>query len=231
MALFSLSVMAVILAQRPGSRLRVAGRAEWYDPFLVLLAAATALLLAAPAAAPAAAERSPIPPMRVETNGPPPAPLADPRGAALASGAIWIDGYWQWTGGKWAWIFGEWTVPPCRPACAWVPPRWEGDDRGWTFHEPYWRPTSGSPRDIREPPFVPHTSASRPPPPLLVEVPRQPPSREAVWIPGFWAWTGTRHAWVSGGWSAPYPGHRWVEGYWKRDGGRFNWVPGRWKRI
>jgi hypothetical protein len=195
---------------------------------LLLAAASVALLLAA---APAAAERSPVPGVRVETNGPPPEPLADPRRSTPVPGTVWLEGYWQWTGGKWAWVFGEWAVPPCRPACEWVPARWVGDDRGWTFHEPYWRPTSGSPNRIREPPFVPRLTASRPPPSLLVEAPVQPPSRDAVWIPGFWAWTGARYAWVSGDWSAPYPGHRWVEGHWKRSGVGFTWVAGRWLRT
>jgi hypothetical protein len=198
----------------------------------VLLAAASlALLLAAPPASPAAQPaRSPVPGLRVATDGPPPAALADPRGPAPSADAVWIDGYWQWVEGRWSWTYGEWTVPPGRPPYAWTPARWVGDDRGFTFHEPYWRPTAGTPRDVRQAVPVARSTAPRPPPPLLVEAPGTPPSRDAVWIPGFWSWTGTRFTWVAGDWSAPLPGHRWVEGYWKRDGNGFSWVAGRWRK-
>lgn len=193
---------------------------------MLLAAASLALVLAAPPAAP---DRSPVPGMRFETNGPPPAPLADPRGDPPSPDAVWTEGYWQWAGGRWNWTFGEWAVPPGKPPYAWTPARWVGDDRGFTFHEPYWRATSGTPRDIRQPVPVHHGTASRPPPPLLVEVPGAAPSRDAIWIPGFWAWSGTRFVWVAGDWSAPWPGHTWVEGHWKRSGAGFAWVPGRWK--
>ena len=185
------------------------------------------LLLAAPATD---GVRSPIPGERMETSGPPPALLADPRGPPPSPASVWIDGHWQWARGRWAWVPGEWTTPPGRPPYVWVPARWTSDDRGFTFHEPHWRPSSGTPGRIHEPPFVPVVFSPAPPPPLLVEAPGPPPSRDAVWIPGFWAWTGSRFAWVSGDWSAPYPGHAWVEGTWKRSGSGFTWVTGRWRR-
>ena len=185
------------------------------------------LLLASPATD---GVRSPIPGERMETSGPPPALLADPRGSPPSPASVWIDGHWQWARGRWAWVPGEWTTPPGRPPYVWVSARWTSDDRGFTFHEPHWRPSSGSPGRIHEPPFVPVVHAPAPPPPLLVEVPGPPPSRDSVWIQGFWAWTGSRFAWVSGDWSAPYPGHAWVEGHWKRSGSGFTWVAGRWRR-
>ncbi len=184
---------------------------------------------AAPAVPPARGPRSPVPGVRVATDGPPPAPLADPRGESPGPAAVWIDGYWQWTGGRWAWVRGEWAIPPCRPACSWVPARWTGDERACVFHEPYWNPPDGAPRAVHEPTWVPHETAPSPPPPLIVEAPEPSPSRDAVWIPGFWAWTGTRFAWVAGNWSRPYPGRTWVEGHWKRSGAGFAWVPGRWR--
>ncbi len=166
----------------------------------------------------------------MDPAGPPPAPLSDPRGPPPTAASVWIDGTWQWAKGRWSWVAGEWATPPGRPPYAWVPARWTSDDRGFTFHEPYWRPTSGSPGRIHAPPYVPLTFSPAPAPPLLVEAPGPAPSRDAVWIPGFWCWTGARFAWVSGDWSAPYPGHSWEEGHWRRSGRGFSWVAGRWRR-
>jgi hypothetical protein len=194
---------------------------------------ALAALIAAPTpAAPRQAPRppaSPVPGVRMDTGGPPPAPLADPRGEAPSADAVWIDGYWQWSADKWSWVRGEWTVPPCRPACTWVPARWTSDAHGQVFHEPYWNPPDGATRRVHEPTWVAHTTSSTAPPPLLVEVPEPAPARDSVWIPGFWSWTGSRYAWVAGNWSRPYPGRSWVEGHWKRSGPGFAWVPGRWR--
>ena len=198
-----------------------------YTHPVVLLSLAIALILSAPPGGPVPPS---IPGVRMDTNGPPPALLADPRGPAPSPESVWVEGYWQWSGGRYAWVFGEWAIPPGKPPCAWVPARWTSDDRGWTFHEPHWRPVSGPPGRIHEPPPVPRATAPAPPPPLLVETQGTPPSRESVWIPGFWAWSGHRSAWVAGEWSAPYPGHSWVEGHWKRNGGAFSWVAGRWSR-
>ncbi len=193
----------------------------------MLLALAAALLLAAP---PASATPPSIPGVRMDTDGAPPAHLADPRSPSPSARSVWIDGYWQWSGKGYSWVFGEWADPPGNPPFAWVPARWTSDDRGWTFHEPHWRPPTGPPGRIHEPASVPHDTAPAPPPPLLVETQGTPPSREAVFIPGFWAWSGHRFAWVAGVWSAPYAGHAWVEGHWKRNGSAFNWVSGRWRR-
>jgi hypothetical protein len=192
---------------------------------MLATAAVAALLLATP---PATGSET-VPGLRVETHGPPPAPLADSRAASPSPDAVWIEGYWQWTGKKWSWTAGEWTIPPGNPPYAWTPARWTSDERGWIFHEPFWRPTSGTPRDIRGAVPVAHATAPQAPPALLVEVRGRAPSHDAVWLPGFWAWTGSRFAWVSGEWSAPYPGHRWVEGSWKRGEKGFSWVPGRWR--
>jgi len=164
------------------------------------------------------------------TNGGPPAPLSDPRGPAPGSAAVWIDGYWQWTDGAFAWVPGQWADPPGSPPYTWVPARWTSDARGWTFHEPFWTPSAGTPSTVHEAPTVAHGVARLPPPPLLVESPGTPPSRDAVWIPGFWSWTGQRFAWVAGTWSAPRPGMRWIEGHWKPDRGGWRWEPGRWRR-
>jgi len=192
--------------------------------------AAALLLLLLPLAPPGAPAVGPaIPGVRMETSGPPPAPLADPRGPRPVEAATWIDGNWQWTGGRYAWVQGEWTVPPGSPPYAWVPARWASDDRGFTWHEPHWSPTAAGPARVHAPPPVAHVTSPVAPPPLLVESPGTPPGRDAVWIPGFWTWTGSRWAWALGNWSAPNQGRTWLEGTWKRSGRAFSWVPGRWR--
>jgi hypothetical protein len=187
------------------------------------------LILAAPAPAPVGGV-SPVPGVRMDTSGPPPASLADPRVPQPSAASVWIDGHWQWAAGRWSWVAGQWATPPGRPPYVWVAARWVGDDRGFTFHEPFWRPSSSSAAAIHVPPFVPLTASPATPPPLLVETPVGRPSREAVWIPGFWTWTGRRYVWASGSWSAPYPGHSWTEGHWRRSGNGFTWTPGLWRR-
>ncbi len=191
---------------------------------------ATALLLllaTLPAAAPPAGREPPVVAgVRAATDGPPPAALADPRGEP-GPGETWIDGHWQWTG-RWSWVRGQWATPP-GPGYAWVPALWTSDDRGFTFHEPFWRPPM-RPAEVHAPPSVAHPFVRTAPPPLLVEVRGPPPGPDAVWIPGFWSWAGQRWAWVVGTWSAPVKGASWVEGHWKAEGGGFRWVPGRWRR-
>jgi hypothetical protein len=177
-----------------------------------------------------AADGSGVPGVRLPTNGAPPALLSDPRGPPPGPGSVWIEGYWQWTEGRFTWVAGQWAEPPGPPPYTWAAARWTGDDRGWTFHEPYWEPSTGSPAAIHEPPAVAHRVAAAAPPPLLVEAPGTPPSREAIWIPGFWSWTGVRFAWVAGTWSAPRPGWRWIEGHWRPDQRAWRWEPGRWRR-
>src|SRR5512137_2777968 len=103
------------------------------------MTAAALVLLLLPLAPPGTPAVPPsIPGVRMETNGPPPAPLADPRGPRPGDAATWIDGQWQWNGGRFTWVQGEWAVPPGDPPYAWVPARWTSDDRGFTWHEPHW---------------------------------------------------------------------------------------------
>ncbi len=189
---------------------------------------ALALLALLAADGPPAGREPPAPAgVRMATDGPPPAPMSDPRGAA-GPGQAWIEGYWQWTDRRWSWVPGQWATPPA-PGATWVPARWASDDRGFTFHEPFWR-LPMRPAQVFSPPPVPHTTTRASPPALLVELKGPPPSRDAVFIPGFWSWTGARWAWVGGTWSAPLPGSTWVEGAWKSGAGGFQWKPGRWRK-
>ena len=62
------------------------------------------------------------------------------------------------------------------------------------------------------------------PPPNRMEVIGVAPYPGAVWIGGYWGWSGARHEWVPGRWAQPpQPGRHWVPHEWHgsdRDGYR-----------
>lgn len=52
---------------------------------------------------------------------------------------------------------------------------------------------------------------SGPPPSPMREDPPPPPSPEALWVPGYWHWTGMQYAWIPGHWEAPPAGAVWAQ--------------------
>lgn len=69
------------------------------------------------------------------------------------------------------------------------------------------------------------------PPPPYAEVAPPLPYAGAIWIGGYWNWSGHRHVWVPGRYERPRPGMHWEPRRWEpRPGG--GWVPhgGRWSR-
>jgi hypothetical protein len=70
-----------------------------------------------------------------------------------------------------------------------------------------------------------------PPPPQAEEIP-PPPYEGAVWIDGYWSWTGTTYVWVPGRYeSPPQVGLYWYPGGWVlHPGGGYVFVAGRWAR-
>jgi hypothetical protein len=67
--------------------------------------------------------------------------------------------------------------------------------------------------------------------PKMDNVPPQP-SKEHVWVPGFWTWIeGHSWVWVPGRWVVPPHGPcgTWIPGHWIRGWqGYWHWVPGHW---
>ncbi len=61
-----------------------------------------------------------------------------------------------------------------------------------------------------------------PPPAPYVEVIPVAPFVGAVWINGYWNWSGGRHQWVPGRYAQPRPGYRWQPHQWSQ-GPRGNW--------
>ena len=68
------------------------------------------------------------------------------------------------------------------------------------------------------------------PPAPYVEVVPAIPFPGALWIGGYWGWSGGRHNWVPGRWERPRPGYTWSPHRWEQRGGRWQLHPGGWVR-
>lgn len=69
------------------------------------------------------------------------------------------------------------------------------------------------------------------PPAPRVEVIPAVPYPGAVWIDGYWNWSGGRHVWVPGRYARPQPGYRWQPRHWeRRPGGDWSLRGGTWAR-
>ena len=55
-----------------------------------------------------------------------------------------------------------------------------------------------------------------PPPAPQYEVVGVAPYPGAIWISGYWNWSGNRHHWVPGRYERPRPGYRWQPHRWDR---------------
>ena len=60
------------------------------------------------------------------------------------------------------------------------------------------------------------------PPAPYAEVIPALPFAGALWIDGYWGWSGGRHQWVSGRYEHARPGYRWQPHQWSQ-GPRGNW--------
>lgn len=67
-----------------------------------------------------------------------------------------------------------------------------------------------------------------PPPPPHEDVRVTAPSGTAVWVAGYWHWTGIRYAWIPGHWDAPRSGARWVPPRYILRDGVYYYEPGGW---
>jgi len=67
------------------------------------------------------------------------------------------------------------------------------------------------------------------PPPVRVEVRPYRPSRNHVWIGGYWDRQDDRWAWAPGRWEEPgQRGSRWVRPQYRREYGSYRYEPGHW---
>jgi len=68
-----------------------------------------------------------------------------------------------------------------------------------------------------------------PPSPRRVRIPPRPIPR-AVWIGGYWRWTGDRYDWRDGYWDRRPPhGKVWRPGRWVHTKRGWYWEPGHWR--
>jgi hypothetical protein len=73
-------------------------------------------------------------------------------------------------------------------------------------------------------------AVSGPPPAPMPEPRPQPPDAQAVWVAGYWHWTGMQYAWIPGHWEKAPPGAAWhAPRYSIRDGTYF-YEPGGWSK-
>lgn len=71
---------------------------------------------------------------------------------------------------------------------------------------------------------------SGPPPPPMHEVRTAPPSDTAVWLDGYWHWTGARYSWIPGHWENAPPGSTWYGPRYVTSDGTTTYEPGSWRR-
>jgi hypothetical protein len=71
---------------------------------------------------------------------------------------------------------------------------------------------------------------SGPPPAPVMEERPPPPVTEAVWVSGYWHWTGMQYAWIPGHWEAPPPGAVWAAPQVTVRDGRYIYESGGWRQ-
>jgi hypothetical protein len=66
-----------------------------------------------------------------------------------------------------------------------------------------------------------------PPPAPREEIRTSPQSPSAVWVSGYWHWTGASYTWIPGHWEVAPPGARWYGPRYVQGGdGRYYYEPG-----
>jgi hypothetical protein len=71
-------------------------------------------------------------------------------------------------------------------------------------------------------------AVTSPPPPPVIETRPAAPTARAVWIAGYWHWTGMQYTWIPGHWEEARPGAVWrAPRYWLREG-VYIYEPGAW---
>ena len=68
------------------------------------------------------------------------------------------------------------------------------------------------------------------PPAPYAEVVPVVPFPGAVWIGGYWGWSGGRHNWVPGRWDQGRQGYAWNPHRWESRGVRWHLQGGGWQR-
>lgn len=119
------------------------------------------------------------------------------------------------------------VVPPRLSAGAeWRPGYWHWTGAAWFWIGGVWR--------VPERDLVAGTTTVAPdaPPPPQAEAPPPASFAAAVWVPGFWQWSGTGWVWVPGSWQLrPAPRATWRPPTWQARGAVHVLVPGAWIEL
>lgn len=68
------------------------------------------------------------------------------------------------------------------------------------------------------------------PPALQQEVVTAQPTRDHVWVAGYWTWRNNRYEWVAGHWQVPpRSGSTWIPPRWEPEGGAYRYYEGYWQ--
>jgi len=67
-----------------------------------------------------------------------------------------------------------------------------------------------------------------PPPQPMQESPPSAPNTQAVWIAGYWHWTGVQYTWIPGHWEDPPAGRSWRAPHYSLRDGTYFYEPGGW---
>ena len=69
---------------------------------------------------------------------------------------------------------------------------------------------------------------SGPPPAPVEEVRPQEPHPGAVWVAGYWHWSGVQYTWIPGHWDEPRAGATWRAPRYSSHEGTYFYEPGGW---
>ncbi|MBV8762133.1 MAG: hypothetical protein JO257_32870 [Deltaproteobacteria bacterium] len=121
---------------------------------------------------------------------------------------------------------GETQPPALSEHATWRPGYWQWTECTWVWLAGQWRvPDSDIAANAT-------TKAPAAPPPPQAETPTPPPVRTAVWIGGFWQWSGSTWVWIAGSWQLPpSPSVTWRPAEWQPRGVVHVLVPGGWIRV
>ena len=120
----------------------------------------------------------------------------------------------------------ETASPQPSTHATWRPGYWQWTDATWVWLAGMWR--------VPDSDFAGEQTATAPsaPPPPQAEVPTAAPVRAAVWVAGFWMWSGTAWVWVAGSWQLrPEPRVTWRAARWQPRGAVHVLVPGGWVHV
>jgi YXWGXW repeat-containing protein len=73
-------------------------------------------------------------------------------------------------------------------------------------------------------------AVAEPPPQPMAEAQPMPRDPRAIWISGYWHWTGLQYTWIPGHWEIARTGVQWLPPRYVVRDGVYYYVPGGWRR-